>query len=132
MIDSATRRKFDRQLDWVMERLPPEVKEILEEVPLNVEDYPSKRVMAEADVRHRDELCGWYAGVPIDHRSVSQLPTPPDTIFIYREGILVLATNQRGHVSIEALREEIRITILHEVGHHHGIDEDELNDLGYA
>lgn len=130
-MDAATRRKFDRQLEWVLRRLPPEVKELLEEVPLHVEDHPSPEVMREMGIEHRDELCGWYSGVPLGDRSATHPPPLPDMVFLYREGNLALATDDDGYVDIDALREEIRITILHELGHYHGMDEEELGDLGF-
>ena len=126
------RKWFDEHLAWVVERLPAEVKEKIEEVPLVVEDYPADDVMEELGLEFRDELCGYYRGVPIDERQVDQAVTEPDFITLYREGIIAIASDDDGNVTDDRLREEIRITILHELGHHHGIDEDELDELGYG
>jgi predicted Zn-dependent protease with MMP-like domain len=80
-------------------------------------------------LRHRDDLCGLYTGVPLTDRSVNpQIPT--DVIHIFREGILRLA-RRRGRYDDDELRRQIRITILHEVGHHFGLTEKDLRDLGY-
>lgn len=132
MVDKRTRRWFDAQLARVVARLPAEVKEKLEEVPLHVEDYPPEDVMRELGIEYRDDLCGYYHGVPIDRRHVDQPVVEPDFITLYREGIMAAAADENGEVTDERLREEIRITILHELGHHHGIDEDELGELGYG
>jgi predicted Zn-dependent protease with MMP-like domain len=131
-MNNRIRRDFDRHLAWVLECLPPEVHHKLEEVPLHVEDCPSAEVMEEMGVEFPDELCGYYSGVPLDERNVDQPPVAPDFITLYREGILAVAADDNGHVSDAQLRREIRITILHELGHHHGIDEDELDELGYG
>ena len=141
-MNSRTRQRFDEQLEWVLQRLPPVVHELIERVPLHVEDHPSSRVMAEMGVTHRAELCGLYTGIPLDRRSVQHSGTLPDVVTIYREGILESARDARGRILAETidaatidtgrLRSEIRITILHELAHHHGLDEDELHDLGYG
>jgi predicted Zn-dependent protease with MMP-like domain len=55
-----------------------------------------------------------------------------DFVTIYREGILALVEDEQGRITTKAVREEIRKTILHELAHYHGIDEDELWELGYG
>lgn len=108
------------------------VHELIEEVPLHVEDHPSAEMMAELGVQDRQQLCGLYTGIPLTDRSVQHSGTMPDVVTIYREGVLNSARNADGRISTDRLREEIRITILHELAHHHGLDEDELGELGYA
>ena len=111
--------------------MPATVRRLLEEIPLHVEDYPSAQVMRDTGASSRDELCGLYTGVPLPDRSVQQSGQLPDVITIYREGIRAAAADARGQVAPVALKEEIRKTILHELAHYHGMDEDELTDLGY-
>jgi predicted Zn-dependent protease with MMP-like domain len=131
-LNPYARARFDEQLEWVLERLPPMVHELIEKVPLHVEDYPSPDVMARTGVRHRHHLCGLYTGIPLTQRSVLHSGTLPDVVTIYREGILSAARSSRGRVHVDRLRQQIRITILHELAHHHGLDEDELRELGYG
>jgi predicted Zn-dependent protease with MMP-like domain len=131
-VNFRTRRRFDEQLEWVLERLPPMIHELIEKVPLHVEDYPSEEVMDRMGVRYLDDLCGLYTGIPIGEKSVTHSGTLPDVVTIYREGILSAAANPRGRVTTDRLREEIRITILHELAHHHGLTEEELRKLGYG
>jgi len=131
-LDERTRARFDRELEWVLERLPERVHELIEEVPLHVEDHPSPRVMAELGVRRRDQLCGLYTGIPLSEKSIQHSGQMPDVVTIFREGILATARGYDGRVRRDRLREEIRITVLHELAHHHGIDEDELWELGYG
>ena len=83
-------------MDKVLARLPPEIHEILERVPMHVEDYPSKDVMNNRRVRYRDDLCGLYTGVPLTERSIMHSGTLPDVITIYREGILQRSRRSPG------------------------------------
>ena len=131
-MDASTRHRFDEQLEHVLAELPSVVHELIDKVPLHVEDYPSARVMAETGMRCREALCGLYTGIPLTKRSVEHSGTLPDVVTIYREGILAAATDRLGRVRIARLRREIRVTILHELAHHHGLDERELRELGYG
>ena len=131
-MDPHRRRRFDELLEGVLKELPPLVHELIEKVPLHVEDYPSKHVMAKTGVRRRSRLCGLYTGIPLTERSVMQSGTLPDVVTIYREGILAASTGLDGRISTDELRKQIRITIMHELAHHHGLDEEELRRLGYG
>jgi len=125
------REYFDRQLEQVMAKMPPRVHELLEDVPMYVEDYPSADVMRQTGVRHRDQLCGLYTGIPLTRRSVQHSGVLSDVVQIYRRGILAQATDRRGRVDEQELRRQIRITVLHELGHHHGLNERQIRELGY-
>jgi predicted Zn-dependent protease with MMP-like domain len=131
-VNPRLRDRFDEQLDWVLERMPPLIHQLIEQVPLHVEDYPSEEVMHQMHVRHIDDLCGLYTGIPIGQKSVTHSGTLPDVVTIYREGILTAAADQEGRIRTTRLREQMRITILHELAHHHGLSEEELQQLGYG
>ncbi|MGA2259067.1 MAG: metallopeptidase family protein [Thermoguttaceae bacterium] len=125
------RKRFDDQVDLVLAEMPPLVHELLDRVPLHVEDHPPEEVMIDRSVEYLDDLCGLYTGIPLTQRSIEHSGTLPDVVTIYREGILTAAADRHGQIRNRRLREEIRITILHELGHHHGLTEDELRQLGY-
>ena len=131
-MNPRTRRRFDDLLEQVLAELPPLVHELIDRIPLHVEDYPSADVMARTGARRRDQLCGLFTGIPITDRSVEHSGTLPDVVTVYREGILAAARGAHGRVRAERLKREIRITILHELAHFHGLDEDELAELGYG
>jgi len=131
-LNPRTRRRFDEQLEQVLSQMPPLVHELLDKVPLHVEDYPSPAVMRKTRVRYRDALCGLFTGIPLTHKSVEHSGTLPDVVTIYREGILAMAIGPNGRVSTDRLREQIRITLLHELAHFHGLNEEELRQLGYG
>jgi predicted Zn-dependent protease with MMP-like domain len=130
-MDDKLRTVFDNELEQVMAELPPEARKLLDDVPLVVEDYPSREVLERVGLRHRAALCGLYTGVPLIHRSVEMSGIPSDVVHIYRLGILHQANSYHSPVNPEELRRQIRITILHELGHHHGLTERELRKLGY-
>ena len=131
-MDPRSRDRFDEVLEQVLDKLPSLVHRLLQKIPLHVEDYPSAEVMQRTGVTYRDELCGLFTGVPMTGQSVEQSGNLPDVVTIYREGIVAASVDSRGRVRIRRLKEEIRKTILHELAHYHGIDEDELNQLGYG
>jgi len=131
-LDPQTRRRFDEQLERVLAEMPPLVHQLLERIPLHVEDYPSSRVMRQLGLRFRDEICGLFSGIPLGDKSVEHVRPLPDVVTIYREGILAAAADKgHGHITPKRLREQIRITILHELAHFHGLTEQELRELGY-
>ncbi|MHB0959822.1 MAG: metallopeptidase family protein [Pirellulaceae bacterium] len=130
-MDAESRRHFDRLLDEVLSEMPEQVHRLLDEVTLYVEDYPSREIMRQLGITDRGQLCGLYTGIPLGSRSVEHSGILSDCVHIYREGILDLATDRRGRLSEKELRRQIRLTVLHELGHYHGMDEEELSELGY-
>jgi predicted Zn-dependent protease with MMP-like domain len=131
-LNPQTRQRFDEQVECVLADMPPAIHDLLEQVPLHVEDHPSEDVMDRRGVRYLDELCGLYTGIPLCDRSVMHSGMLPDVVTIYREGILTAAADRRGGISTDRIRKQIRITILHELGHHHGLTEKDLRELGYG
>jgi len=131
-MNTQLRRRFDQQLERVLGQLPPEIQGLLDRVPMVVEDYPSRHVMQQTGVARRDDLCGLFTGIPLTERSVDHSGVLSDVIHIYRRGVYRAAADPFGRVGDERLREEIRVTILHELGHHFGLDEDDLRELGYG
>jgi predicted Zn-dependent protease with MMP-like domain len=139
-VKKRERQRFDELLERVLADLPPRLHELLEEAPLIVEDRPSRRIMEELGIDdEQDILCGLHTGTPLTERSVTDEGDLPTTIHIFREGIVDhaggwdRAQDEDGswYGGEEALLREIRITVLHEIGHHFGLEEDDLAELGY-
>jgi len=126
------RRIFDDQVEVVLGDLPQQVKDFMNDVPLVVEDYPSPEVMRRTRVRHPAHLFGLYTGIPLIKRSVEQSGVPSDVIHIYRLGIMSQARKRDGSIDEVELRKQIHRTILHEYGHHVGLSERDLRELGYG
>lgn len=130
-MDEPTRDHFDALLERVLGELPADLHQLLEEVPLVVEDHPSDDVMEAFELEAADALCGLHDGIPLTERSVEAEPTGmPDHILIYRLGVIAAAEEAGG--DDRELERQIRITLLHEIGHHFGMDEAQLEALGYG
>ncbi|MDR1485178.1 MAG: metallopeptidase family protein [Planctomycetaceae bacterium] len=130
-MNQRKRDYFDRQVKYVLSELPKSVIQLLDEIPLHVEDYPSNEIRRLKRIKYIDDLCGYFSGVPIGEQLHAQ-PHTPTTITIFRYGIFALATNKKGDFSLKELRRQIRITILHELGHYHGLTEKEIKKIGYG
>jgi predicted Zn-dependent protease with MMP-like domain len=127
-VNPMARAKFDALLEEVLNALPDHIYGLLDEMPLVVEDEPSAELFESLGMDPRNsELCGLYSGRPLTQRSVEHSGVLPDRIQIFRGPIARLARAE----GVE-LKREIQITVLHEIGHHFGLDEDQLKELGYA
>ena len=140
------RARFDELVDEVVATLPDQIRGLLDEKPLFVEDRPSAEVLAELglDPSDADEICGLHTGPMATERSVEANPTVVEAIHLFREGIVACSggwsawqePDEDGRMleggGVDLIRDEIRITLLHELGHHFGLDEDDLEGLGYA
>ena len=124
-MDSQSRETFDLHLEHVLARLPESISTLLE-------DYPSDALLRQLGLHSRRQLCGLYTGIPLSNRSIQGPAVPSDVIQIFREGILSQTRYVNGQVTAEGLQEQIRITILHELGHHFGMTEEDLDELGYG
>jgi len=110
----------------VIDKLPKEFREQLRNVEIVVETRPSKELLlAEGLDPREDTLYGIYQGVPLPDRSALDPPLLPDKITIFAEALL------EDFSDPDDLREEIRLTVLHEIAHYFGMDEEEIEDLGY-
>ena len=130
-MNRAERDRFDALLEEVIDALPDDLRAKLEEVPLIVEDHPSPAVLREMGLPPDEMLCGLHSGVPLTERSVEHSGHLPENIHIYREGIIDLAGGWQQQDADDAVFDEIWITVLHEMGHHFGLDEENLRELGY-
>ncbi len=123
------REQFDQYLEKLIAALPPDVRELLEEVPLIVEDEPSPKLLKEMGIEVRlgeSDLCGLHSGVPLDERSVMSQSEGLEQIYLFRGPIFRLADWRP-----KGVEKQIRITLLHELAHRFGFDEEELKALGY-
>lgn len=132
----ARQRRFDLLVQQVIADLPEPIRRVVDEVPVIVLDRPTPQMLADlgldpADVEAADELCGLHTGTALTERSVELPVELPTEVHLFREGIVRLAGGWDSPDAEQAIREEIRITLLHELGHHFGLDEQDLADLGY-
>lgn len=130
MLSDRQRDAFDTILERVIAELPPELQALLEEVPLIVDDEPSDKLLAEMGIGPDDDLLGLHSGIPLTERSVMHSGEEPEHLMMFRGPILRMVRSTGG--DRRELERQIRITLLHEMGHHFGLDEDDLERLGYG
>lgn len=117
---------FRRLVSEALERVPEEFQHYLRNVAVVVAEEPSDEEIREAGLDPDEEtLYGLYQGTPITERPHDFAGSPPDRIVIYR-GPLV-----RDCRSADELRDEIECTVVHEIAHFFGFDDDALEALGY-
>jgi predicted Zn-dependent protease with MMP-like domain len=116
----VTREEFEDVVADALDDLPEWVLEAIENVVILVEE----RANASQDP-DGEGLFGIYEGVPLPDRGFDYSLVLPDRIMIFQESL------ERVFSDRDELKEEIRVTVLHEVAHHLGIEEDRLQELGW-
>lgn len=129
-VTDEERERFDAILEGLIPQLPARVRQVMEVVPVIVEDEPGEELKSLSD-RDKSTIMGLYVGEHLLNRIAYAPPLFGDKIYLYRRCILSVARRRNRVVDEARLREEMRKTLLHEVGHHHGLDEDDLEELGY-
>lgn len=125
------RERFDALLEEVLEMLPEHIRRRLDDVPLIVDDRPTPAMLKSMGMGPDESLCGLHTGVPLTERSVEHSGVLPEDIRIFREGIVETAGGWDQEDADDWVFDEIWVTVLHEIGHHFGLDEKDLEDLGY-
>ena len=116
---------FQDVLRQALDDLPEPFRQALENVAIVVEEWPPDWLLDELGVPPEGTLYGFYHGVPMPERSVALSGNLPDKISIYRGPL------QEDFPHAAELRRQIRVTLLHEIGHYFGMDEEALERLGY-
>ncbi|WIM90379.1 metallopeptidase family protein [Candidatus Mycobacterium wuenschmannii] len=109
-------RRFDDLVSEALDLIPPKLAAVMDNVVVLIED------------RHPDddELLGLYEGVALTERDSHYAGSLPDTITIYREPLLEMCDDD------EHVVDEVKITVMHEIAHHFGIDDERLHELGWG
>lgn len=126
MARRARRQRFHSLVEQVVSSLPIDVRQYLDNVAIVVAEEPTSEQRAESELGVEDELFGLYTGVPRSDRGSGYSMVLPDQITIF------MGPLERAYTRRTDLEEQIRITVLHELGHHLGFDEDGLDTLGLA
>ena len=110
----------------MLDELPEEFREQLHNLEIVVQRRPSKHQLREMDLdSHEEVLYGLYEGVPLPDRSAFDPPLLPDKITLFSESLLT------DFPDVAELREQIRLTVIHEIAHYFGMNDDEIEKLGY-
>ena len=115
---------FYELVERALEGLPPELAKLLDNVAIVVDDWPeysTPLVSGDSD----DVLYGLYEGVPLTERTAGYYGILPDKITIFRGPL-------ERDFPYEELEEQVRITVVHEIAHHFGIDENRIEELGWG
>jgi len=119
-----TRVEFQRVLHQALEELPEVFQHALENMDIQVRWAPTPYERRRARLHRGYDLFGLYLGIPLTKRSHGYSMVLPDTILIYQRA------HERHAATEKEMIEQARQTLLHEIGHYMGIDEDRLHELG--
>jgi predicted Zn-dependent protease with MMP-like domain len=120
MPDQSAREVFERLVVEALDSLPSDIAAAMENVEVVIEEEPPPEY-----VERGKTLLGLYHGIPLTKRG-SYTGVMPDKISIYRGPITRMARTP------SAIREQVRRTVLHEIAHHFGIDDERLDQLGWG
>jgi predicted Zn-dependent protease with MMP-like domain len=116
------REHFVRVVEETLDSLPQEFRSRIRNVAVLVEDMPSNQPSPQSGQQRR-LLLGVFHGVPTTKKSMFDLPTGPDHIVLYQNNIEAVCSSE------PEVREQIRLTVIHELGHYFGMDENQLKDV---
>ena len=118
-----SRREFEQLVTRALRRLPRKFRERLENIAVVVEDWADDETLDEMGIEPPDTLYGLYRGTDLTRRDLQYGGVLPDVIAIYQGPI------QEDCDTAEEMEELVRDTVVHEVGHYFGLDDDRLADL---
>ncbi len=119
-------QRFNSLVSRVVRELPEDVRQLIDNVAIVVEEEPLPEHFEDTDADDGDELFGLYQGIPRTDRGTSYSLVTPDRIIIFAGPL------ERACGSRREFEEQIRITVLHELGHHLGFDEAGLDAIGLS
>jgi predicted Zn-dependent protease with MMP-like domain len=118
------RHEFEQLVIEALDSLPPDIARMLDNVEVTVAGWPSPATLRSAGVRPGQTLFGLYEGIPQTQRTSHYGLVLPDKITIFQGPI------ERYRRTPEAIREQVRRTVIHELAHHFGISDERLRELG--
>lgn len=118
------RTEFENVIAEALDQLPNQFQRALHNIDIKVRWKPTREELEQAEVYPGGDLFGLYVGVPLTRRGEGYNLVLPDVIYIYQ------AAHERHCRTQEEMVEQARKTLLHEIGHYFGIDEDRLHELG--
>src|SRR5258708_6835044 len=116
------REQFAKVVEEALDSLPQEFRSRIQNVAVLVEDVPPNQLSPNSGQQRR-LLLGVFHGVPTTKKSIFDLPSGPDHIVLYQKNIEAVCSNEAE------VREQIRLTVIHELGHYFGMDEEQLKDV---
>src|SRR6266850_520588 len=125
------RAKFAKLVEEVLERLPTRFRKRIHNVTVLVENVPPEQLPRRSSQNGRtldsddaeNLVLGIFEGVPTTKKSTFDLPAGPDRIVLYQKNIEAVSSSENE------IRKEIRLTVIHELGHYFGMTEAQLEDV---
>ncbi|MCZ2112027.1 MAG: metallopeptidase family protein [Dehalococcoidia bacterium] len=118
------RKHFRKLVREAIAEIPDDLLSRVHNVDIIIETRPTARDRKVAGIGPRSLLLGLYHGIPITKRGENYNLVLPDKISIYQEAIESICETD------DEVREQVRVTVLHEIGHYFGIDDERLHELG--
>lgn len=125
-----TEQQFEELVGDALDELPPFFQAQMDNIVILVETWPSRRALRDMRLGPGQTLLGLYTGIPLTERTHGYNLVPPDTITLYQGPIERAAADGEDGSYVERVRAEVRHTVIHEIAHHFGIDDDRLVELG--
>ena len=119
---SISREQFERLVHKALSNIPPDIRLSIQNVDIVVDNVASMNQIAGTGIEHEMELLGLYEGIPITERYGYDMVLP-DKITLFQKPIEAICDNQ------EQITEEISKTLIHEIAHHFGLDDNHLDQL---
>jgi predicted Zn-dependent protease with MMP-like domain len=119
-----TAEEIEALAEQALAAIPERLRRHIKGVGISVEDFADDATLAEMEIESAWELSGLYRGTPLNRRSVDDIARAPDLIFLYRQPIL-LEWVETG----EDLYRLVRNVLIHEVAHHFGFSDAEIEAL---
>ncbi len=113
--------KFEAMAIAAWEKIPVEFRRMAGDLVIRVEDFATDDVLNSLGIEDPFDLTGLYQGVSVDRQSLADLPREPDMVFLYRRPILdewADGEEELGHL--------IAHVLIHEIGHHFGFSDDDM------
>lgn len=128
----ATALKVWKQL---LPLIPEDLRRYFDRIAILIEDEPTPEILSDlVGTGLGDDpttLCGLHVGVPLPDESLTMPSLFPARVYLFRNALLDLVDYDGSTAALEELREEIAITLLHEIGHFFGLEEVDLERLGF-
>ena len=122
---APTLADFEAMARAAWERIQPEFREMCEDLVIRIEDFAIDEVLDELGIESPFDLMGLYQGVSLDKKSVLDAAREPDMVFLYRRAILDYWT-ESGE---ETLGEIVTHVLVHEIGHHFGFSDADMEEI---
>jgi predicted Zn-dependent protease with MMP-like domain len=119
----VTHSEFEVLVERALRTLPRRFKERIANVAIVVEDWADDETLRELDIEPPDTLYGLYRGIDLTHRDTSYGNVLPDTIHIYQGPI------EEDCADATEMAELVRDTVIHEIGHYFGLDDDTMEGI---